>query len=129
MYLQLENISPYASNFSGQCPNVSVGNQSTHSEKVILPFDLAGKVGETLDRPRAVFCAREPFAEILSVLSEGTRSCPAPDDRGRVARAFDLAGITNTVGAPFLRVLCEEPALSGAEGAGVGNAGARHQAI
>lgn len=48
---------------------------------------------------------------------------------GGVARAFDLAGITNTVGAPFLRVLCEEPALSGAEGAGVGNAGARHQAI
>jgi hypothetical protein len=33
----------------------------------------------------------EPAAEILSVLSEGTRSCPAPDDRGRVARAFDLA--------------------------------------
>jgi hypothetical protein len=44
---------------------------------------------------------------------------------GRVAQAFDLAGITNTVGAPFLRVFCEEPALSGAEGAGVGNAGAK----
>ena len=26
---------------------------------------------------------------------------------GRVARAFDLAGITNTAGAPFLRVFCE----------------------
>ncbi len=26
---------------------------------------------------------------------------------GRVAQAFDLAGITNTVGAPFLRVFCE----------------------
>jgi hypothetical protein len=25
----------------------------------------------------------------------------------RVAQAFDLAAITNTVGAPFLRVLCE----------------------
>jgi hypothetical protein len=35
----------------------------------------------------------------------------------RVARAFDLARITNTVGGPFLRVLCE--------GAGVGNAGAQ----
>jgi hypothetical protein len=35
---------------------------------------------------------------------------------GRVAQAFDLAGIYNTVGAPFLRVFCE--------GAGVGNAGA-----
>ena len=39
----------------------------------------------------------EPTAEILSVLSEGTRSFPAPDDRGRMARAFDLAGITNRV--------------------------------
>jgi hypothetical protein len=29
----------------------------------------------------------------------------------RVARAFDLAGIINAVGAPFLRVFCEEPAL------------------
>ena len=26
---------------------------------------------------------------------------------GRVAQAFELAGITNTVGAPFLRVFCE----------------------
>jgi len=34
-----------------------------------------------------------------------------------VAQAFDLAGITDTVGAPFLRVFCE--------GAGVGNAGAK----
>jgi hypothetical protein len=40
---------------------------------------------------------REPAAEILSVLSEGTRSCPAPGDRPRLPRAFDLAGITNTV--------------------------------
>jgi hypothetical protein len=31
---------------------------------------------------------------------------------GRVARGFDPAGVTNTVGAPFLRVL--------GEGAGVG---------
>src|SRR6266496_5571805 len=36
---------------------------------------------------------------------------------GRVAQAFDLAGATNTVGGPFLRVFCE--------GAGVGNAGAK----
>jgi hypothetical protein len=34
----------------------------------------------------------------------------------RVAQASDLAGITDTLGAPFLRVFCE--------GAGVGNAGA-----
>ena len=27
-------------------------------------------------------------------------------ERGRVAHALDLAGITNTVGAPFLRALC-----------------------
>ena len=47
------------------------------------------------------------------------------DEKRRVAQAFDLAGITNTVGAPFLRLFCEEPALSGAEGAGVGNAGAK----
>jgi len=52
----------------------------------------------------------EPAAEILSVLGEGSP--------GRVARAFDLAAITNTVGAPFLRVFCEEPALSGVEGMG-----------
>ena len=30
-----------------------------------------------------------------------------PRAGGRVAQAFDLAGITNTVGAPFLRVFCE----------------------
>jgi hypothetical protein len=36
---------------------------------------------------------------------------------GRVALAFDLAGVTNKQGAPFLRVFCE--------GAGVGNAGAK----
>ena len=41
-----------------------------------------------------------------------------------MARAFDLAGITDTAGAPFLRVSCEEPALGGAEGAGIENAGA-----
>ncbi len=35
---------------------------------------------------------------------------------GRVAQAFDLAGVTNTVGAPFLRVFCEEPALSLSKG-------------
>ena len=34
----------------------------------------------------------------------------------RVAQAFDLAGITNTVRAPFLRVFCEEPALSLSKG-------------
>ena len=28
-------------------------------------------------------------------------------DLGRVAQAFDLAGIAKPVGAPFLRVLCE----------------------
>jgi hypothetical protein len=31
---------------------------------------------------------------------------------GRVAQAVDFAGIANTVGAPLLRPLCEEPALS-----------------
>src|SRR5204863_363481 len=36
----------------------------------------------------------------------------------RVAHAFDLAGITNTVGCPVLRVLGEEPTLRGAEGTG-----------
>ena len=40
----------------------------------------------------------------------------------RVAQASDLAGITNTVGCPVLRVLGEEPALSGVEGAGTTNA-------
>ena len=35
--------------------------------------------------------------------------------------AFDLAETTNTVGAPFLRVLCEEPALSLPKGAGTTN--------
>jgi len=40
-------------------------------------------------------------------------------------RLFNLAGITNTVGAPFLRALGEEPALSLSKGAGVGNAGAK----
>jgi len=35
---------------------------------------------------------------------------------GRVARAFDLAGITNTVVASFLRVFCEGPALSLSKG-------------
>jgi RHS repeat-associated protein len=30
-----------------------------------------------------------------------------PGKNGRVAQAFDLLGTTNTVGAPFLRVLCE----------------------
>ena len=36
-----------------------------------------------------------------------------------MARTFDFAGMTNTVGgAPFLRVFCEEPVLSGAEGRG-----------
>ena len=34
----------------------------------------------------------------------------------RVAQAFDLAGITNTVGTQFLRVFCEEPALSLSKG-------------
>jgi hypothetical protein len=48
---------------------------------------------------------QEPAAEILSVLSEGTRSCPAPDDRGRVAQAFDLADITSTVGMVYTRLL------------------------
>jgi hypothetical protein len=38
-------------------------------------------------------------------------------DSGRVAQAFELAGITNKVGAPFLRIFCE--------GAGVGNADAK----
>jgi len=33
-----------------------------------------------------------------------------------VARTFDLAGITNTAGAPFLRVFCEEPPLSLSKG-------------
>ena len=42
-----------------------------------------------------------------------------------MAQAIDLAGITNTSGVPRLRVFCEERALSGAEGAGVGNAGAK----
>jgi hypothetical protein len=33
---------------------------------------------------------REPAAEILSVLREGTRSCPAPDEKARW-RGLDLA--------------------------------------
>jgi len=33
-----------------------------------------------------------------------------------VARAFDLAGMTNTVGASFFRFFCEEPALSLSKG-------------
>lgn len=44
---------------------------------------------------------------------------------GRVARAFDLAGVTNIVCAPFLHVSCEEPVQRGAEGAGIGNIGAK----
>jgi hypothetical protein len=43
----------------------------------------------------------------------------------RVPQVVDLAGITNTVGCPVLRVLGEEPCLEPVEGAGVGNAGAK----
>ena len=53
------------------------------------------------------------------------RDCVTNSEQPGVAQACDLAGITNTVGAPFLCVFCEGPALSGAEGAGVGNAGAK----
>ena len=38
------------------------------------------------------------------------------DPTGADGRAFDLAGITKTVGAPFLLVSCEEPALSLSKG-------------
>src|SRR5271165_1391250 len=57
----------------------------------------------TCTDPRSIL--RPPLAKsarngapTLLVLSEGSRSCPVPDDGGRVAQAFDLAGITNTAG-------------------------------
>ena len=49
MKLKLENTSPDVSSVSGQCPYRSFSNQGTHPGKTILPFDLEGNVGESLD--------------------------------------------------------------------------------
>jgi hypothetical protein len=53
MNLKLENSSPDVSSVSGQCPGVgkngTFNKKNIDSEKTILPFDLAGKVGEFLD--------------------------------------------------------------------------------
>jgi hypothetical protein len=54
MHLQLENTSPDVTNFSAQCPKGAESKQNTHLEKVLLPFELTGKVGETIDRPMPV---------------------------------------------------------------------------
>jgi hypothetical protein len=51
MHLVLENTSPEAGSFSGQCPGGSASNKGTTSKNVVLSFDMAGKLGEILDRP------------------------------------------------------------------------------
>jgi hypothetical protein len=50
MHFQLENSSPTVTNGSVQCPVIGeVHTQNTTENKVVLPFDFKGEVGEAFD--------------------------------------------------------------------------------